>query len=103
MPVPQIPYTSGSLMMARQYVDLGEPEKAEPILTAMRENALQYLTWIADMDSKKQRTVSSDFIEYFSIFADIMQIRQSTGVKDEDLKEDYDLYQKFMNIYKRLN
>lgn len=103
MPVPQIPYTSGSLMMARQYVDLGEPEKAEPILTTMRENALQYLTWIADMDSRKQRTVSSDFVEYFSIFADILQIRQSTGVKDEDLKEDYDLYQKFMNIYKRLN
>ena len=90
-------------MMARQYVDLGEPEKAEPILTTMRENALQYLTWIADMDSRKQRTVSSDFVEYFSIFADILQIRQSTGVKDEDLKEDYDLYQKFMNIYKRLN
>ena len=104
MPVPQIPYTTGNIMMARTYLELGETEKAVKIMDAMKENAVQYLEWIADMKPVNQKASMDEFSEKFSIFAEILQLNQhARGLKEEDLKDDLEAYSRYMKIYQKNN
>lgn len=103
MPVPQIPYTSASLMMARQYVDLGEGKKAEPIIETMMNTSKQYLSWITNLNLHQRAMVMDEFRENFSIFAEILQLQQTMGATEEEMKEDYELYKKYWEIYSQRN
>lgn len=100
LPIPQIPYTTANLMMARNYMQIGKNEKSLAILDVMEETSLQYLNWFANLNPRMLSTVREDFTEHLSIFAEILQMKQAMGVEEDDsVLEDYN---RFMSLYKRI-
>lgn len=99
MPEPQIPYSSGSLMMARVYDQLNEVEKRDKIINKMETTALQYLEWIANMNEKDQKRCSSDFSHQLSIYAEILQMKYD--IRNLPAEEEA-RYGKYISIYNRL-
>ena len=101
MPSPQVPYTTANLMMARQYIEIGEDDKANEIMDKMRETSLQYLEWLSDMKENNLKLSADTYAEHLSIFQEILQLKQSMGEKES--AGDTDAFNKYMMIYKRLN
>ena len=99
LPIPQIPYTTANLMMARNYMQIGKNEKSLAILDVMQETSLQYLNWFAKLKPLMFSTVREDYTEQLSIFSEILQMKQAMGKEDESVMEDYN---RFMSIYRRL-
>ena len=99
LPIPQIPYTTANLMMARNYMQIGKNEKSLAILDVMEKTSLQYLNWFSKLNPRMLRNVKEDFTEQLSVFAEILQMKQTMGIEDESRLDDYNLY---MSIYKRL-
>jgi hypothetical protein len=99
LPAPQIPYNSGSLMMARVYDQLGEKEKRDVIISEMEHNSLQYLDWIANMDEKRQKMASNDFSHHLSIYSEILQMKYDV---EEIPQEEQFRYSSYITIYNRL-
>ena len=99
LPAPQIPYNSGSLMMARVYDQLGEKEKRDVIISEMEHNSLQYLDWIANMDEKRQKMASNDFSHHLSIYSEILQMKYDV---EEIPQEEQFRYSTYITIYNRL-
>ncbi len=100
LPEPQVPYTTACLMMAQQYLDLQQEEKASVILDKMEVNSLQYLEWFSNLKPVLLSNVLDDFTEQLSIYSEIVQIKQALNkATDEELSN----YQRFMNIYKKWN
>ena len=62
--VPYDAYAAGSMDMANSYVQLGHPEKAQPILTAMGDRAGEYLDWyLSGTDKQLRGNVNSCYYE----------------------------------------
>ena len=101
MPVPQIPYTTANIMMARTYLELGEVQRALKIMDVMKETSIQYLEWISAMDPVNQRASMDEFSEKFSIFAEILQLNQT--ILKNDVEKDLALYDKYMQVYRKWN
>lgn len=103
LPAPQVPLTTISLMMARQYNDLGQYEKAKPTFDAMKETALQHLEWISSMSpSFQQKRGESDiFSEQFRILHEIVYIEKD--MKDPNAEADEALMNKYYPMYQRLS
>ncbi|MCQ2230761.1 MAG: DUF2723 domain-containing protein [Paludibacteraceae bacterium] len=104
LPAPQVPLTTISLMMAKQYDELGQYEKAKPTLEAMKKSALQHLAWISGMDPQRQRKTSESevFTEHFRILHEIISIEKAHNepyAEEDDklLDKYYPIYQKMMN------
>lgn len=98
LPSPQVPYTTANLMMARQYNELGEDEKAKNILAELEKNSKQYLEWFSGLSPKKLSVVRREFQEQFEIYSEILRLYEIMGI--EAKPEDYN---KFYSIYKVLN
>ena len=101
MPVPQIPYTTANIMMARTYLELGETQRALKIIDVMKETSIQYLEWISAMDPVNQRASMDEFSEKFSIFAEILHMNQT--ILKNDVEQDLALYDKYMGVYRKWN
>ena len=62
--VPYDAYAAGSMDMAKSYVQLGHPEKAQPILTAIGDRAGEYLDWyLSGTDKQLRGNVNSCYYE----------------------------------------
>lgn len=103
LPSPQVPYNTISLMMARQYSDLGHYEKAKPIFDTMKETAIQHLKWINGMKpSFKKKIGQSDvFSEQFRILHEIVSIEKSQ--KDADAEKDDEILNQYYGVFQTLN
>lgn len=101
LPQPQVPYTTANLMMARQYIDLGDNEKAKVILEAMKGNSLQYLDWFSSLNINMLKSVSGDYAEQFSVFAEALKLNKELGI--EESEEDLKKYSQFYQIYTKLD
>ena len=103
LPAPQVPYSTSSFMMAKQYTELKQYEKAKPILQALKESSLQHLEWIKGLD-KRYRTHFSTvdlFNEQFSIFHEIALIEETA--KDPEAEADAAIVSQYYDLYKTLN
>ncbi len=103
LPYPQVPYNTASLMMAKQYFELHQYEKAKPIFSAMKKSAIQHLEWIQNIQPrfKKNNATVDVFNEQFSILHEIALIEEMA--KDEAATEDNDEVNRFYELYKKLN
>lgn len=103
LPNPQVPYNTASLMMAKQYFELHQYEKAKPIFTEMKKTAIQHLEWIQNMQSSFQKTNATVdvFNEQFSILHEIAIIEDMA--KDEEANSDNNVVNDFYELYKKLN
>ena len=103
LPSPQVPYGTSSFMMAKQYTELKQYEKAKPILQALKESSLQHLAWIEGLPKRHQTNFSvvDLFNEQFSIFHEIALIEESE--KDPEAEADAKMVSQYYELYKTLN
>ncbi|MBO7506218.1 MAG: DUF2723 domain-containing protein [Paludibacteraceae bacterium] len=103
LPSPQVPYSTASFMMAKQYAELHQYEKAKPILQALKENSIQHLEWVKGL-SKHYRTnfsVVDLFNEQFSVFHEISLLEESA--KDPEAEADAAEVSRYYELYNTLN
>lgn len=90
-------------MMAKQYAELHQYEKAKPILQALKENSIQHLEWVKGL-SKHYRTnfsVVDLFNEQFSVFHEISLLEESA--KDPEAEADAAEVSRYYELYNTLN
>ena len=65
IPAVNVPYDfqNGSLQMAEAYYQLGETEKADAIVKALADKAVEYVTWYLSLDDNRF-LVSTGEVEY---------------------------------------
>lgn len=103
LPAPQVPYSTSSFMMAKQYAELKQYEKAKPILQALKESAIQHLEWIKGLSERHQKhfSVVDLYNEQFSIFHEVSLIEETA--KDPEAEADATLVSQYYSLYKTLN
>ncbi len=103
LPSPQVPYSTASFMMAKQYTELHQYEKAKPILQELKESSLQHLEWIKGLSSHYRTNYSAVdlFSEQFSILHEISLLEESA--KDSNAEADAELVSQYYELYKTLN
>ena len=90
-------------MMAKQYAELKQYEKAKPILQALKESAIQHLEWIKGLSERHQQhfSVVDLYNEQFSIFHEVSLIEETA--KDPEAEADATLVSQYYSLYKTLN
>jgi hypothetical protein len=126
IPGETVPYTYISVILASQYYQLGQNEKAETIINEMLENSLQHLRWIAALNNDRElpsrqvsaglfdfglkreirrqnqlRSAASDFAQHLGIFQEILQISQRFG-NEELVEENFPIYLHYAAIYESI-
>ena len=83
--------------MAEAYYQLGETEKADNIMKALADKAVEYLTWYLSLDDKRFAMSSREIIDYhlpiLSAEVKLMQKYNSkqASVYDDKLNELYQM------------
>ena len=103
VPAVNVPYDfqNGSLQMAEAYYQLGETEKADAIVKALADKAVEYVTWYLSLDDNRF-LVSTGEAEYHLALldAEVKQMRkynsQLTETYEEKLGELYHQYMERM-------
>ena len=97
--VPHDAYASGSMDIAECYVQLGQMEKALPILAAMGDRAGEYLDWYLSGTDKQFQSNARSCQYELMILNDV-----STLLKGNELAKEYEalLNDKFMQFRMRL-
>jgi tetratricopeptide (TPR) repeat protein len=101
IPSKTVPHTYVSVILASQYYQLGEKEKAEAILNEILTNSLQYLKWFSDLTANQLRSASSDFGQQLGIFQEILQVAENYGNKTL-IDENYPLFLEYSKTYNLL-
>lgn len=67
IPAYNVPYDwqNGALQMAESYYQLGETEKADTIMTALADKAVEYITWYLSLDDKRFAMSTGEIMEYY--------------------------------------
>jgi len=98
IPSKTVPYTYVCVVLANQYYQLGEREKAETILNEMLENSLEHLAWFSSLTNNQLRGAAADFAQHLGIFQEILNISQNYG-NEELAAEYYSLFLEYNKIY----
>ena len=66
IPAYNVPYDwqNGAVQMAEAYYQLGETEKADSIMKALADKAVEYLTWYLSLDEQRFAMSSREIIDY---------------------------------------
>ena len=99
IPAYNVPYDwqNGAVQMAEAYYQLGETEKADSIMKALADKAVEYLTWYLSLDDKRFAMSSREIIDYhlpiLSAEVKLMQKYNSeqAPVYDDKLNELYQM------------
>lgn len=101
IPTQTVPHSFVSVVLARQYFQVGEKEKAIAILDEVKANAIQYLDWISGLTPYFQHLASDDFEQQISILSEVLRI--SEGKVDEaGFSEDYRKFVAYSQLYNKL-
>ncbi len=102
IPSKTVPYTYVCIVLANQYYQLGEKEKAEAILNEMLQTSLEHLAWFtSSLTDSQLRSAAADFAQHFGIFQEILNLSKNYG-NEELMKENYPLYLEYDNVYSKL-
>ena len=101
MPSSTIPHSFVCVVLAKQYYQVGEKEKAEAILSEIKETSLQYLDWISGMEAHFQHANLDEFEEHLSIFSEVLRISEGKVDKDK-FEEDYQKFMAYSQLYSKL-
>ena len=66
VPAVNVPYDwqNGSVQLAEAYYQLGETQKADDIMKALADKAVEYLTWYLSLDDKRFAMSSREIVDY---------------------------------------
>ena len=101
MPSKTVPHTFVSVVLARQYYQVGEDQKAETILKEIKENSMQYLDWISGMSAFHQKGAAEEFEQQLSILSEVLRISESKMDK-ELFDQDYKKFVAYSQLYNKL-
>ncbi|MDR1729564.1 MAG: DUF2723 domain-containing protein [Prevotellaceae bacterium] len=102
IPSTTVPHTYVSIVLASQYYQLGEKDKAEAILNKMLQTSLDHLAWFtSSLTDSQLHSAAADFAQNFGIFQEILNISKNYG-NEELMKENYQLYLEYDKIYGKL-
>ncbi len=101
IPSKTVPNTYVSVILASQYYQLDQKEKAEAILNEILDNSLQYLKWFSQLNQNQLRSATSDYGQHLGIFSEILQIAQNFG-NEELVEKNYPLFLEYSKTYNLL-
>ena len=103
LPAPQVPYSTASFMMAKQYTELHQYEKAKPIIEALKESSIQHLSWIEGLSESFMThfSIVDLYNEQFSILHEISLLEETA--KAPEAEADASLVTRYYQLYKILN
>jgi hypothetical protein len=101
IPGKTIPHTYVSVVLASQYYQLEQKEKAEAILDEILTNSLQYLKWFSTLNQNQLRSAASDFGQHLGIVSEVLQISQNYG-NEELVDKNYPLFLEYSKTYNSL-
>ena len=73
LPSYNVSYDRTSLSMASLYYELNQIEKANKIMQAMAETAIEYIQWGASLDPQHRRSIQSLVNDYIRVYDYVMQ------------------------------
>ena len=92
IPAVNVPYDfqNGSLQMAEAYYQLGETEKADAIVKALADKAVEYVTWYLSLDDNRF-LVSTGEVEYHLALleAEVKKMRQYNSTLTPTYEEQF--------------
>ena len=100
IPACNVPYdwTNGAAQMAESYYQLGETEKADEIMKALADKAVEYLTWYLSLDENRFLISANEFEYHFSVLNAEVKTMQKY---DSEQAETYDAkVEELYNMYK---
>ncbi|MCQ2217732.1 MAG: DUF2723 domain-containing protein [Paludibacteraceae bacterium] len=101
IPSKTVPHSFVSVVLARQYFQVGEKEKAIAILTEIKENAIQYLDWISGLSPYFQALAVEDYEQQIGIFSEVLRISEGK-VDEKSFDEDYKKFVAYSQLYNKL-
>lgn len=94
LPACNVSYDHTSVSMAALYYELDQPEKANTIMQAMADNAIEYIQWGASLDSQRRSSAQSTINNYIAIFDYVMRNFMRFEQKE--------LFNQYFDVYKSL-
>jgi hypothetical protein len=126
IPSETVPHNYFSVILASQYYQLGQKEKAEAILNEVLDNSLQHLKWFSSLNNDQElpsrqpsaglfdfglkreihrqnqlRSASADFAQHLGILQEVFQIAQRFG-NEEIMESNLPLYMQYAQIYESI-
>ena len=99
IPAYNVPYDwqNGAVQMAEAYYQLGETEKADKIMDALANKAIEYLTWYLSLDNSQFFVSSRDFEYHIALLNEELKLMEKYKSKLSDnysgkLDELYGMY-----------
>jgi len=98
IPSTTVPHSYVSVILAGQYLQLNQKEKAFAILDDLKKNSLQYLNWIANLKPSMRKSAMNDLEENLGIYSEVVRIEEKDADK-ETFEKDYQNLKRFSEIY----
>ena len=99
IPACNVPYdwTNGAAQMAESYYQLGETEKADEIMKALADKAVEYMTWYLSLDDNRLLISANEFEYHFRVFnAEVQTLKKYNSklaeVYEPKIEELYNMY-----------
>ena len=99
IPAYNVPYDwqNGAVQMAEAYYQLGETEKADKIMDALANKAIEYLTWYLSLDNSQFFVSSREFEYHIALLNEELKLMEKYKSKLSDnysgkLDELYGMY-----------
>ena len=99
IPACNVPYdwTNGAAQMAESYYQLGETEKADKIMKALADKAVEYMTWYLSLDDNRLLISANEFEYHFRVFnAEVQTLKKYNSklaeVYEPKIEELYNMY-----------
>ncbi|MDE5710526.1 MAG: hypothetical protein K2I27_05220, partial [Bacteroides sp.] len=94
-------WQNGAVQMAEAYYQLGETAKADEIMKALADKAVEYLTWYLSLDDNRFLISAGEFEYHFSVFNAEVKTMQKYGSEqaetyDAKVEELYNMYKERM-------